>query len=162
MDIIKELSARRFSQSSYDENDSWAKEHFLKYITEERGHTVLNSEENMSHDVVTEKDGETFYFELEVKGKRYKFTGEHDFPFPTVSFLGRKKRLHEIQPFHYIIVSKTTGYAVHALSEDIYKDEYREEKYINVDDREGDDVLYRVPKRHCVFFKMVNDGQGDS
>jgi hypothetical protein len=155
MDIIKELSARRFSQSSYDENDSWAKEHFLKYITEKRGHTVINSEENMSHDIVTEKDGERYYFELEVKTSRYKFTNEKDFPFPTVSFLGRKKRLHNIQPFHYIIISKATGHAVHAESDIIYRDEYKEEAYINVSDREGDDVLYRVPKESCVFFKLV-------
>jgi hypothetical protein len=77
------------------------------------------------------------------------------FPFPTVSFLARKKKWKDIG-FWYIIVCKETNYALVANSNDIFKDEYLETLNINTEERQGKDYFYRVPKNKCKFFKIRN------
>lgn len=144
--------ARNFSQKSYDDNDSYAKEKFIKFL-EKRGYTITSSEENYEHDVVAEKEGVTHYFELEVK-RNYPFTTSDSFKFATVSFCGRKERLHKIHKFHYVIICYETGYAVTATSDEIFKEEYREDIELNTYDRRGKDSFRRVPKNVCKFFNI--------
>jgi hypothetical protein len=93
-------------------------------------------------------------FEAEVKTGR-SFTTMDTFPFPTVSFLARKKKWKDIG-FWYIIVCKETNYALVANSNDIFKDEYLETLNINTEERQGKDYFYRVPKNKCKFFKIRN------
>lgn len=147
-----EYGARKFSKESYNNNDNFAKELFIKFIIQ-KGHTIINSEENYEHDIITEKDGKTYYFEVEVK-HNYPFTDKKSFKFSTVSFLGRKLRLHKIQPFKYVIICAETLYAVACESKLIYKDDYIEELDINKYERKGKDAFYRVPKDDCVFFNI--------
>ena len=91
-------TARKFQQNQYDKCDSISRKVFVEFI-ENRGHTIVSKEEDYNHDIVTEKDGVHHYFELETK-RGYPFRGRKSFPFQSVSFLGRKKRLsHLLEPF---------------------------------------------------------------
>jgi hypothetical protein len=144
--------ARKFNKESYDNNDKYAKDKFIEFI-KKIDHVVINKEENYDHDIVTKKDSEIYYFELEVK-RNYPFTDSKSYIFDTVSFLGRKKRLHDIKPFIYIILCRETEYCVGCKSEDIFKDEYVENLSIKTRDREGKDQMYRVPKEKCFFFNI--------
>ena len=75
-------------------------------------------------------------------------------PFATVSFLSRKKRLHEIEPFIYVIICRETEYALACSSTEIFKDDFVEELNLTHHERRGKDVFYRVPKEKCYFFKV--------
>tara|TARA_R110000822_G_C14988195_1_gene459351 strand:- start:95 stop:547 length:453 start_codon:yes stop_codon:yes gene_type:complete len=146
------FEARKFSQGSYDHSDKYAKDLFIKFI-KRKGHKIINSEENYDHDVITNKDNITYYFELETKSN-YPFTIKETFPFNSVSFLGRKKRLHIKNKFHYIIICRETEWAITCNSENIYKDKYIENLKINTDNRKGQDQMFRVPKEKCIFFNI--------
>jgi hypothetical protein len=147
--------AGKFSKKSYNTNDQYAKDIFINFITKKRKHKMISEEENYEHDIVTEKNGKLFYWEVEVK-RNYPFTNENDFKFPSVSFLARKKRLHNIHEFKYIIICYETDYAVGCDSKDIFNDEYAENFSISSYDRKGYDEFYRVPKNKCKFFKIKN------
>jgi len=148
--MSKQFGARKFNQEDYDRCDTYAKEKVMHYLSE-YGHKIIQSEEDYKHDIITEKNGHTFYFEVEVK-TNYPFTDRGTFPFPTVSFLGRKERLHKIHPFYYLIVCWETDCVVMCHSDDIYKEKYKESIFINTSSRYGSDEMYRVPKEFCTFF----------
>ena len=149
---MTQYNARTFVQSSYDDNDQLAKQKMIAFL-QRGGHTIVTSAEDYNHDLVTTLGSETLWFELEFK-TGYPFTTSATFPFDTVSFLGRKKRLHELQPFHYVVMCKETDYAVTCFSDDIFKDEYTHTLTINTRDRSGLDEMYRVPKDQCTFFNL--------
>lgn len=149
---MNKYPARKFNKKSYEINDSWAKDLFSTFLTR-RNHIIVQSEEDYFHDLVTIKNNQKYYFELEVK-TNYPFTCQADFKFPTVSFTGRKIRLHQKNPFHYVIVCRETRHALTCFSTDIYNDNYIEEININTKDRSGLDSFYRVPKHLCKFFKL--------
>ena len=144
--------ARKFSKQSYDDNDSFAKKKVIDHLVCS-GHEILSSEEDYNHDIITTKDGKKFLFEVEVK-RNYPFTGAKDYKFNSVSFLGRKERLHKIKPFYYIIVCYETDYAVFCESSGIFKDEYKEQLNLSNYDRKGQDEMFRVPIDNCTFFKL--------
>lgn len=150
---MTQYTARNFSQESYDNNDKAAKDQFTQYITNVKHHLTISTEENYEHDIITQHNGQKHYFELEVK-RNYPFTTKENYQFNSVSFLGRKLRLHQIEPFFYVIICHETGYAVGCHSTIIYKDEYRQELTINKYDRKGQDAFYRVPVSKCHFFDI--------
>ena len=143
---------QKFLKESYDKYDAYAKDLMVGFL-EARGHEIIKDKEDYNHDLVTKKNGETLYFELEVK-INYPFTSRATYPFTTVSFLGRKERLHLIKPFFYIILCYETGVFVSCHSTDIYKEKYRETINITSEERRGDDIVYRVPKSKCMFSKI--------
>lgn len=147
-----DFKARTFVQESYDDSDALAKDKMTQYLVR-RGHTILSSEENFEHDIITKKDGLTYYFEVEVK-TNYVFVSRDTFVFKTVSFLGRKLRLHDIHPFHYVIMCRETEYAVTCPSFVIFNPEYIETLTIETEHRSGLDQMYRVPKGLCTFFNI--------
>jgi len=147
-----DFEARKFSKESYDKNDLYAKNKFSQFIIR-KGHTIISIIEDYNHDLQTIKNNTKYFFELEVK-TGYKFTNEDSFQFNTVSFLGRKKRLHEIKPFFYVIICRETEWAVMCYSENIYINDYIEHINIKTIHRNGNDELYRVPKNICTFFNL--------
>jgi hypothetical protein len=149
-----QFEARKFNQDAYDSHDGRAKVLFSDFL-ERHGHTIIKSHEDYDHDIVTDKDGETFYFELEVK-LRYPFTNSKSFRFGTVSFLGRKKRLHMDKPFFYVIICDETNWALVCKSEEIFKDNYLENVMVSSVGRSGADQMYRVPKNKCTFFNLAS------
>jgi hypothetical protein len=57
---------KSFSRSLYEAHDSPAREALVSYL-ESKGHTIINNEENFNVDVISQKDGYTFFNEAEVK-----------------------------------------------------------------------------------------------
>ena len=115
-----------------------------------KGYEIVRSDEDYHHDIVASKDGSNFYFELEVKVGR-PFTSVEDFPFDTVSFTGRKIRLHRIKPFFYVIFCLDTNAYLYCHSNRIYDERYAKDVVINSKNRKGMDKMYRVPKEFCNF-----------
>lgn len=152
---MMKYGARKFNKSSYDVNDNLAKEIFKDYVKDKRGHNIVSDIETYDHDIITSKNGEIFLFEVEIK-HGYPFTNKKSFKFETVSFLGRKKRLHEKSPFYYVIICFETNWAIICHSDEIYKQEYIEEFEIDKNGREGLDCFYRIPKSICKFVNLKN------
>ena len=147
-----EYEARKFSKKSYDENDEYAKKKISNFLIK-RGHKIIQDKEDYNHDLVTKKDNVTFYFEFEVK-RNYPFINEKDYKFNTVSFLGRKIRLHNIKPYYYMILCYETDSVVFCYSNDIFKNDYKEVLSLNKYNRKGADEMYRVPIDKCSFFNL--------
>lgn len=144
--------ARKFSMEEYVRSDDYAKVRLKTYLVG-RGHEVIKDVEDYSHDLVTMKDGEEYYFEFEVK-RNYPFNGKNDYKFNSVSFLGRKERLHKIQPFYYMILCYETDCVVFCHSSDIFKEDYKQTLNLNRRSRKGLDEMFRVPIEKCKFFKI--------
>ena len=149
----KENYAGKFVESSYHKNNDFAINIINQFLIR-RGYTIIQKQtEDYGIDIkAIDKNGKIQFFEAEVKSGR-SFTTRDSFPFPTVSFLARKKKWKDIG-FWYIIVCKETDYALVANSNDIFLDEYLETIDINTQDRKGKDYFYRVPKNICIFFKI--------
>jgi len=146
------LTARIFDKEDYNQNDEWGKKIFIDFLLK-KGHKIISSKEDYNHDIISTFNDEVFYFEIEVK-IGYPFNGRKSFKFDSVSFLGRKKRLHNINSFYYIIICKETNSAISCFSNDIFNDEYKTLLNIDKRNRVGMDEMYRVPKNKCKFFKV--------
>lgn len=57
---------RKFSKEAYDLYDQTAKDKLVTLLSE-RGHTIISSDEDYFVDVISQKDGYTYYSEAEVK-----------------------------------------------------------------------------------------------
>lgn len=57
---------RKFNKQLYDIFDQAAKDKLIVYL-KSKGHTIVNEKENYNVDVVSEKDGYTYFNEAEVK-----------------------------------------------------------------------------------------------
>ena len=148
-----DFKARKFNEQSYVSNDRPAKKLLLDFL-KRNGHEVKRASENFEYDLITAKDGHLFFWEVEMK-IGYKFTSTDDYQFDTVSFLGRKMRLHNIKPFFYVIICKESKHAVMAHSNDIFLNTHRESIVVNAADRTGNDEVYHVPKTKCKFFNLL-------
>jgi|688.fasta_scaffold45897_4 malate/lactate dehydrogenase len=141
--------AGKFVKSSYDENNAWgiAK---VEQLAREAGYEIIPKRgETYGIDIAAIKKGEIILLEAEVK-INYPWTSREDFPFPTVSFLSRKKKWEDTE-FFYVIVCRETGAMVMCKSSDIFKEEYRTIKNIKTKYRSGVDITYNVPKDKCKF-----------
>jgi len=142
----------KFIQKSYNRSDTFAKDIFIKYA-KFFDHKIIKKKEDYGMDVITSKDGKKYYFELELLS--YKpFINSQTFFYKNVSFLERKKRLHKKNSFNYVIICYETGYAVTCFSDEIFKEKYYVEQYINSKERKGIDKFYRVPKNKCKFLNL--------
>ena len=79
----------KFDQERYDKFDGKAKDALVSYL-EQEGHTIKRVKENYLADVVSTKDGETFYSEAEVKTA---WEGEWPKDWEDLRIPGRKARL---------------------------------------------------------------------
>lgn len=144
--------ARKFVQSSYDENDAFGRRILIQWLEKQYWVTEVSSTEDYGVDInITDNNGYQWGFEAEVK-TNYPWTNADNFKFDTVSFLGRKKKWKD-QGFYYALICKETTAMCIAHSSVIYKEEYREELNINTTDRTGADAFYRVPKHECTWVK---------
>ena len=57
---------KQFSKALYEAYDGPARTALVLFL-ESKGHTIVNNEENFSVDVVSQKDGHTYFNEAEVK-----------------------------------------------------------------------------------------------
>lgn len=144
--------ARRFDQGDYDRYDYTATRIFAEHLIG-KGYTIVSDEESFMHDIVAKKGDRVVYFEVEVK-VGYPFTSEEDFPFPTVSFTGRKLRLHKDMPFFYVIMDLKSRCMVYCHSSLIYRERHAQSISIDKGSRKGLDKMYRIPKEICTFVRL--------
>ena len=80
---------RKFSKTLYDEYDEKAKTILMSHL-ESKGHTISQSKEDYNVDIVSEKDGYTYFNEAEVK-----VSWKEDWPsdWAEIRIPERKKRL---------------------------------------------------------------------
>jgi hypothetical protein len=138
----------KFNQESFDEYDKIGRQ-LLTAFLESKCHNVSNNCDKYGIDLVTEKDGIEYKWEVEMKIKR-PWTCREDFPFETVSFLNRKAKWKETT-FWYVIICSETQAALMCRSDIIFDEKYKEKIYINTTQRKGTDEFYRVPKELCIF-----------
>ena len=138
----------KFNQQSFDENDGIGRQ-LLTAFLEKKGHNVSNNCDKYGIDLVSEKDGIEYKWEVEMKSKR-PWTCMDDFAFKTVSFLNRKAKWKE-DIFWYVIICSETQAALMCRSDIIFDEQYKEKLYINTAQRKGTDEFYRVPKEKCIF-----------
>jgi hypothetical protein len=138
----------KFNQESFDENDGIGRQ-LLTAFLRKKCHNVSNNGDKYGIDLVSEKDGLDYKWEVEMKSKR-PWTCREDFPFKTVSFLKRKAKWKE-DTFWYVIICKETNAALFCRSDIIFNEKYKEKLYINTGQRKGTDEFYRVPKELCIF-----------
>ena len=79
----------KFDQERYDKFDGKAKDALVSYL-EQEGHTIKRVKENYLADVVSTKDGETFYSEAEIKTA---WEGQWPEDWKDLRIPGRKARL---------------------------------------------------------------------
>jgi len=80
---------RPFSKKLYETYDNAAKEKLISFL-KLNGHTILNDKEDYNADVVSEKDGLTYYNEAEVK---VAWTNDWPSHWAEIRIPERKKRL---------------------------------------------------------------------
>ena len=85
------MSKRPFSRALYEAYDEPARSALVAYL-ESKGHTVVNNEENYNVDVVSQKNGLTYYNEVEVKTA---WKGDWPTHWAEVRLPERKKRLKD-------------------------------------------------------------------
>ena len=59
---------RRFRPEAYNQNDNLGKNTIINYL-KNNGHTILDREENYSFDIKSEKDGNQYFSEVEMKNQ---------------------------------------------------------------------------------------------
>lgn len=138
----------KFNQESFDQNDGIGRQLLTAFLTE-KCHNVLNNSDKYGIDLVSEKDGIEYKWEVEMKPKR-PWTNREDFAFKTVSFLNRKAKWKDTM-FWYVIICTETRAALMCRSDIIFDERYKEKLYINTRERKGTDEFYRVPKELCIF-----------
>ena len=82
---------KQFSRALYEAYDAPARDALVTYL-ESKGHTVVNNEESYNVDVVSQKNGLTYYNEAEVKTA---WKGDWPTKWAEVRLPERKKRLKE-------------------------------------------------------------------
>ena len=80
---------RPFSKKLYETYDNAAKEKLIKFLSN-NGHTILSDKEDYNADVVSEKNGITYYNEAEVK---VAWTNDWPSHWAEIRIPERKKRL---------------------------------------------------------------------
>lgn len=138
----------KFNQESFDENDGIGRQ-LLTAFLKKKCHNVSNNSDKYGIDLVSEKDGVEYKWEVEMKSRR-PWTCREDFAFKSVSFLNRKAKWKDTQ-FWYVIICAETRAALFCRSDVIFDEQYKEELYINTSQRKGMDNFYRVPKELCIF-----------
>jgi hypothetical protein len=140
----------RFNQKSFDDNDAIGKELLMAFLRS-KGHNISENSDKYAVDLVSDKNGKSYYWEVEMKSQR-PWTNREDFPFLSVSFLSRKEKWKE-QHFWYVIICKETKAAIFCNSDIIFNENYKQKLYIKTNDRTGLDNFYRVPKELCIFVR---------
>lgn len=138
----------KFNQKSYDENDTLGKDLLIAFLNS-KGHKSSENRDKYGIDIITEKDGKDYLWEVEMKSKR-PWTSKEDFQFDSVSFLSRKEKWKDAS-YWYVIICKETNAAVFCHSTIIFKEKYKQKLYINTGERKGYDYFFRVPKELCIF-----------
>jgi len=98
---------RPFQKEVYDKVDGPSKEALIKYLQSE-GHTIVSKKEDYYADVVSEKDGVTYFHEAERKAQ---WKEEWPTYWSEIRIPGRKRRLiekykHQLENLYFYVFNK--------------------------------------------------------
>ena len=102
LEPIKGSYYRKFQPQSYKENDSKGKIAITNYL-ERNGHSILDTKEDYSFDIKSEKNGNTYYSEVEMKrqwfGDWLPSWKEIRIPYRKFKLLNKFKEMNEKDAF---------------------------------------------------------------
>ena len=109
-----------------------------------------DKDEDYDIDIIAYKNNIEYRIEVEVRTK-LNWTSEKDYPFDTVSFLGRKEKYSKPNMFWYFLVSNDINNFLFCRSDYIFNKQYQIKKQVDTNKRYGIDIAYHVPKQLCKF-----------
>jgi|TARA_R100000030_G_scaffold99698_1_gene91123 hypothetical protein len=112
---IKGAYTRKFRPYSYAKNDGVAKDAVSGYLIR-NGHTILSTEEDYSFDIKSEKNGNTYYSEVEMKrqwfGDWLPSWKEIRIPYRKFKLLNKFKEMNEKDAFfNFYVIRGDMEYA---------------------------------------------------
>lgn len=146
-----QMSNRKpFSQTLYDNDDS-AKDQLIAYLANHRFHNPRVNPDQYGIDVLAERDGQPYAFEVEVK---HNWKGTH-FPYSTVHFAGRKAKFTDeaaapIQNTHFVMLNHDRTIALAISGEIIVQAQKVVKETIYT---QGEEFI-SVPKAQAKFFRI--------
>jgi hypothetical protein len=141
--------AGEFRQDDYNKYNDASIKKVCDYLIK-KDFTVPHKDEDYDIDIIAYKNNIEYRIEVEVRTK-LNWTSEKDYPFDTVSFLGRKEKYSKPNMFWYFLVSNDINNFLFCRSDYIFNKQYQVIKQIDTNKRYGIDIAYHVPKQLCNF-----------
>ncbi len=141
--------AGKFRQDDYDKFNDISIKKVCDYLIE-KGFSVPDKEEDYDIDIIAYKNNVQYRIEVEVRTK-LNWNSEKDFPYSTVSFLGRKEKYSKSNIFWYFLVSNDINNFLFCRSDYIFQEQFKVCIQVDTDKRYGIDIAYHVPKQLCNF-----------
>lgn len=141
--------AGKFRQDDYDKFNDISIKKVCNYLIK-KGFSVPDKEEDYNIDIIAYKNNVQYRIEVEVRTK-LNWNSEKDFPYSTVSFLGRKEKYSKSNIFWYFLVSNDINNFLFCRSDYIFQEQFKVCIQVNTDKRYGIDIAYHVPKQLCNF-----------
>ncbi len=141
--------AGEFRQDDYNQYNDISIKKVSDYLIQ-KGFTVPHKDEDYDIDIVAYKNNIEYRIEVEVRTK-LNWTSEKDYPYSTVSFLGRKKKYSKSSLFWYFLVSNDVSNFLFCRSDFIFQKQHQVSMRMNTNKRYGIDIAYHVPKQLCNF-----------
>lgn len=138
-----------FRQDDYNKYNDVSIKKVSDYLIK-KGFIVPQKNEDYDIDIIAYKNNIEYRIEVEVRTK-LNWTSEKDYPYSTVSFLGRKKKYCKFNIFWYFLVSNDINNFLFCQSSYIFNKQYQVVKQVDTDKRYGIDIAYHVPKQLCNF-----------
>ena len=139
----------KFRQDDYNKYNDLSIKKVSGYLIK-KGFNVPYKEEDYDIDIIAYKNNIEYRIEVEVRTK-LNWTSEKDYPYSTVSFLGRKRKYCKSKDFWYFLVSNDINNFLFCKSNYIFNTEYQVVKEIDTNKRYGIDITYHVPKQLCNY-----------
>lgn len=141
--------AGKFREDDYNKYNDLSIKKVSNYLIK-KGFDVPHKDEDYDIDIIAYKNNIEYRIEVEVRTK-LNWTSEKDYPYSTVSFLGRKEKYCKLNDFWYVLVSNDINNFLFCKSNYIFNTEYQIVKQINTNKRYGTDITYHIPKELCSF-----------
>jgi len=138
-----------FRQDDYNKYNDVSIKKVSDYLIK-KGFIVPQKNEDYDIDIIAYKNNIEYRIEVEVRTK-LNWTSEKDYPFDTVSFLGRKEKYSKPNMFWYFLVSNDINNFLFCRSDYIFNKQYQIKKQVDTNKRYGIDIAYHVPKQLCKF-----------
>lgn len=138
-----------FRQDDYNKYNDVSIKKVCDYLIK-KDFSVPDKDEDYDIDIIAYKNNIEYRIEVEVRTK-LNWTSEKDYPFDTVSFLGRKEKYSKPNMFWYFLVSNDINNFLFCRSDYIFNKQYQVKKQVDTNKRYGIDIAYHVPKQLCKF-----------
>ena len=141
--------AGKFRQDDYNKYNDVSIKKVSDYLIK-KGFNVPCKDEDYDIDIIAYKNNIEYRIEVEVRTQLH-WTSEKDYPYSTVSFLGRKEKYCKSNIFWYFLVSNDIKNFLFCRSDYIFNKQYQVIKQVDTNKRYGIDIAYHIPKQLCNF-----------